>query len=430
MDQSSAGFLTKLRGFFPVVTPRDLIVKKASGSWVTDQVGRSYLDLAGGQFCSVLGHANKRIFRSVKSQFFKGIDTDTSTYSEAALIAVEDLRRIAPEISPRSILLSTGAEANEFALRYAKHISGKSGVLSFSQGYYGQTLGTAAYSTSRVRTKPVVQDSYHFPAPSSPKPRYGGFDEHGSLLMAKEIVRDHGEAIGVAIFEPIVSGGGVLVPSKTFFQELFELLKSSNILTIVDEAQSGYARTGSWFHYQNLGIEPDFVTVAKAIGLGFPVSAVLVNSHTIPQESFLMKHFSSHQNEPLAGSIVSSGIFEIERAGILARNLDRGKEIRNIILDISAENSSIGQPRGAGMLIGFDISDISDEGNLELAMQQGSRFVELCQREGLLIQTCNYGRTVRLLPMYTLKSREIEFFRKALTKAAQVFSTELKDGTI
>jgi 4-aminobutyrate aminotransferase-like enzyme len=81
-------------------------------------------------------------------------------------------------------------------------------------------------------------------------------------------------------------------------------------------------------------------------------------------------------------------------------------------------------------LIGFDISDIRDKGNLELAMERGSRFVELCQREQLLIQTCNYGRTVRLLPMYTLKSGQIEFLRKALTRAADCFSAELKDGLI
>jgi 4-aminobutyrate aminotransferase-like enzyme len=428
--QIKDGFTKTLETFFPVVTPRQLIVKQSSGSWVKDVSGLKYLDLAGGQFCSVLGHANKRVFRAIKSQFFKGVDTDTSTYSEAALGAVRDLRKIAPDISPRSILLSTGAEANEFALRYAKHISGKEGVLSFSQGYYGQTLGTAAYSMSRDRTKPVVSESYHFPAPSSPKPSYGGFDESESLSIAREIIRVHGGTIGVAIFEPIVSGGGMLIPSKAFFQELFRILKESKILTIVDEAQSGYARTGSWFHYQNLEIEPDFVTVAKAIGLGFPVSAVLVNSRTIPQLDFPMKHFSSHQNEPLAGSIVSAGIREIERGGILNRNIVRGLQIRNLILNISKESPSIAKPRGEGMLIGFDISEIKDGGNLELAMKRGARFVELCQRERLLIQTCNYGRTVRLLPMYTLRNREIEFLKKALTKAAIIFTTELKEGII
>lgn len=430
MNHTKTDLLTSFRAFFPVVSPRELIVKQSSGSWVKDTSGVKYLDLAGGQFCSVLGHANKRIFRAVKSQFFKGIDTDTSTYSEAALGAVENLRKIAPEILPRSILLSTGAEANEFALRYAKHISGKEGVLSFSQGYYGQTLGTAAYSMSRDRTKPVVSESHHFPAPSSPKPAYGGFDEHESLAIAREIIRLHGSSIGVAIFEPIVSGGGVLVPSKGFFQELFRILKEAEILTIVDEAQSGYARTGSWFHYQNLDIEPDFVTVAKAIGLGFPVSAVLVNSRTIPQIDFPMKHFSSHQNEPLAGSIVSAGIGEIRRQGILNKNIVRGLQITKIIQRISTENPSIAEPRGEGMLIGFDISDIRDGGNLELATKRGARFVELCQRERLLIQTCNYGRTVRLLPMYTLRSREIKFLKQALTRAATIFTTELKEGII
>jgi acetylornithine/succinyldiaminopimelate/putrescine aminotransferase len=170
--------------------------------------------------------------------------------------------------------------------------------------------------------------------------------------------------------------------------------------------------------------------VAKAIGLGFPVSAVLVNSRTIPQIDFPMKHFSSHQNEPLAGSIVSAGIGEIERLGILNKNIVRGLQIKKIIQRISTENSSIAEPRGEGMLIGFDISDIRDGGNLELATKRGARFVELCQRERLLIQTCNYGRTVRLLPMYTLRSREIKFLKQALTRVATIFTNELKEGLI
>jgi len=303
------------------------------------------------------------------------------------------------------LLLSTGAEANECALKYAKFLKKRNGIVSFSRGYHGLTHGTAAYSMSRDKIRPSLGLSFELRTPTS-FPQSIDPDEEEILNELENILLINGEDIAAVLMEPIISGGGLLFPTKSFFSRVSELCKRFDVYLILDECQTGVARTGQWFDFQNLEIIPDMLVTAKALGAGFPVAALLMNSESISNEEFEMKYFSSHQNEPFSAQIVTYVIERIMKDDLLKRNLQIGEDIRKGLREIELSSEVIQNVRGRGMIMGFDLFQTNKVSSQEM----GDTFVELCENEGLLLQHCNYGKTIRLLPNYCVSDQEIAEF--------------------
>lgn len=385
----------------PVVSFREQVFVSASGSKVTDTEGNAYIDLAGGQFCTVLGHSNPEVADLVGSIARTIQDTDTSSVSQSVLDSALKLRETMPEMNlARFVYLSTGAEAGEFALRYSKFIRKRSGVISFSESYHGQTHGTAAYSMSRDRIRPPVELSFHFPMPN-PEGLAGrpAVSEEQSLSLMGEILDRHAEQISCFLVEPILSGAGVISLSPSFAQRAIELAKQKGLHIIFDECQTGFGRTGNWYFYQELGVVPDFLILGKAIGLGWPVAVVAANGSTIDMKDFEMRHFSSHQNEPFAGEIISFGVDYLQKNNLIPSIKAKGDLLRQQLLEHS---TSMGWPisvRGHGLMVGFDLGENLIESD---GMALGPRFLDRLSEAGILAQTSNYGRTIRLLPDFLI----------------------------
>ena len=155
------------RYMLPVLGFRDIVLVRGQESYVWDADGNQYLDLNSGQFCAVLGHSDPGVARKMQEIAQTLQDTDTSTLTRSVLLAAKQIHDRAPEMNGRILFLSTGAEAVECCLKYAKHIKEKSGVIAFDKAYHGLTHGSAAYSMSRDRIRPPVDHSYGTPAPRS-----------------------------------------------------------------------------------------------------------------------------------------------------------------------------------------------------------------------------------------------------------------------
>ena len=179
---------------------------------------------------------------------------------------------------------------------------------------------------------------------------------------------------------------------------------------IFDECQTGFGRLGEWFYSQKLGIVPDFIVAGKATGLGFPVACVIANGKTIRNKKFVMEHFSSHQNEPFAGELVNYLISRIKKNKLLKRNKKIGNKILNKLIVISRNYPEVINPRGIGLMLAFDISEKID------ARKFGDEFCKDAMKFGLMLQHCNLGKTIRLLPNYTINENEINFFIDNLKK--------------
>ncbi|MBT9568777.1 MAG: aspartate aminotransferase family protein [Thiobacillus sp.] len=424
----NASLLADYRKYMlPVLNFRDIVLVRGQGSYVWDANGARYLDLNSGQFCAVLGHSDPGVSKMMIEISQTLQDTDTSTLTEAVLQAAKKIHDRARGMQARTIFLSTGAEAVECCLKYAKHLKEKSGVISFDKAYHGLTHGSAAYSMSRDRIRPTVEHSYVTPTPRV----FSGDDsaedraeiDHCIEVFRQTIAREKAH-IAAAIFEPIVSGGGFYFPPARYFQAIREICDDNDIFLIFDECQTGFGRTGSWFYYQQLDCVPDFIVCAKAMGMGYPVSCVIANGRTVPHEKFVMEYFSSHQNESYAGALVSHLIDEIEARDLLNANRVTGEALRTRLGEIAAAFPSIRNVRGRGLMCAFDLAVTP---GLD-SKQAGDLFCALAQRNGLLMQHCNMGRTLRLLPNYAASADDFDFFETRLKATLTQFSAMLDEA--
>ena len=406
----------------PVVQFNKRVFCDGQGSFVIDADGNRFLDMSGGQFCAVLGHGNPEVAEKAFSLSQKIVNAGVGFLCDEVLYAAKAVHDICSGMNGRVFFLSTGAEANECCLRYAKQMSGhRSGVISFDVGYHGLSLGTEGYSMGRQYVKPQLKNSYFIKAPVIyDRENAEETDWRSSVEEMEQILRLHHMEIAAAIFEPIVSTGGLLYPPKEFWEAVRDLCDTYHIFLVFDECQTGFGRTDTWFYYQQLGrCIPDFLVCAKGMGLGYPAAMVVFNGNTIHGSDFVMNHVSSHQNDPFGAGLVRFGIQQIDECGYLAGNDRKGRYILEQIRQISREAPMVRNPRMCGLMGGFDL-DFQCSGKKEI-LEKSSEFVETGLEHGLLLQFGNYGRTVRLLPPYSISYDEIDYFIMQLKATVSQF---------
>lgn len=415
---SSSQLLAEYRSYVaPVLAFDKRVITGGCGSYLVDEDGNRYLDMSAGQFCAIMGHGEAELAAKVASLSKGPTNVSVNFLCKEVLHAAKAVHDICPEMNGKVFFLSTGAEANECCLRYAKQMSGhRNGIISFDVGYHGLSLGTEGYSMGRQYVKPSLANSFFIKAPRGHYSENADKAEWQASIheMEKILECSHSE-IAAAIFEPIVSTGGLLYPPKEFWREIRQLCNQYKIFLVFDECQTGFGRTGTWFYYQQLeDCVPDFLVCAKGMGLGYPVSMVVFNGNTFPISSFVMNHVSSHQNDPFGAGLVRFGIQEIEKNGYLTSNLEKGKYILKRLQELARKYPAMQDPRMCGLMGGFDIDFQSTTKN-EL-VEKSRIFCEFGLKNGIILQFGNYGETVRLLPPYSISYEEIDYFVLQLEK--------------
>lgn len=398
MDNSTNNYL------IPVIPFHKQILTRGKGSYVFDTEGKKYLDLNSGQFCTILGHANEELAEHVKRISESIVHTSSGMLAEQVIIAADMLHRISGELKAHSILLSTGAEAVEFAMRYAKHITGKSGMVCFNKGYHGLTLGTQSVTFEGRYAFPQINKIFSVPIP--------GVDNEQECIDAFEkTIKDYGDDIAAVIMEPIVSVGGMLYPSSSYFKIIKEICNKNDILLIFDESQTGFGRTGEWFCYQKMNVIPDMVILSKGIGLGYPVSAVMFNEQLL-ERKITMTHYSSHQNDPMAAGLVQFGIEHIEKEGLLEKNAINGQLFLDKLTALSSARTEYRKPRGVGLMLGLDLYLEGVDNYRSIYSDVYDQMADM----GVLIQGTDGGRVLRFLPDYYISEKEMDMCVDALKK--------------
>lgn len=392
---------------FRVVSYNDFVLDHGDGSWVFDTAGNKYLDLNSGQFCLAFGHNDKELQEVVFKQLGKIYHTNTATLTPEVFKACDDMASITGKKLKKTIFLSTGSEANECAYRYSRFITGKNTIVALKNGYHGLTLGSQQLSVGGIYAKPSNASALFMQ----------DFSTDELVKFFDKIFHETNDDIAAVIVEPILGVGGIIVPPDDFFIELRKICTEKNIILIFDECQTGMARTGKWFAYQGIGVEPDILVAAKSIGAGFPISSVTFNSDYIHEVENKVLHFSSHQNDPLACSIVSYVIDRITRDDILNRNLEMGKYILKCLNELAIKHDILENPRGKGLMLGIDFS----ESFLSSVNNSSKIFTDSLKKEGILLQTICKGKTFRLLPSYVISKSEIDFLIEKLDKVCKVF---------
>jgi 2,2-dialkylglycine decarboxylase (pyruvate) len=384
------------------------ILERGLGSFVWDIDGKKYLDLNCGQFCLCFGHSYPPFIEAVRRQMEKITHTNTNTLSKVVFDSLQRLLDITQGLFQAGILLSTGAEAVEFALRFAKSISKKSKMLSLDCGYHGLSLGSQSVSTGGKWAIPRLPDSFAAPVPRS------GDEVEACLAVAERILDENRDEIAAFIMEPILGAGGMIIPPIEFIQEVRSICDRHNVILIFDECQTGFGRTGKWFCYQTYEVRPDMLVFGKVCGAGFPVSGVLLTEKLAEgMRQGTQTHFSSHQNDPLPAAILLFVIEEMEKHHLLPRIAEAGDLLMREMGDIARRHPALTNPRGIGLMTAFDL----DRNLFADGRNPGAELTNALLADGILIQSINRGMTFRVMPNYFVTQDEIQMFLECLEDA-------------
>lgn len=391
----------------------DEVLVEARGCTLRDADGREILDLAAGMFCCVLGHNHPKFIERITRQTQQLLHTGTQFLSPAVLEAGYKLAKVTPGKLQKSIFLSTGTEANEFAFRLAKAYTGRTGIMGLSRGYYGTSLATKSCSSlgshNLKDSLPTVPETVRLPITPQCAECFSDANRPACgfpCLQSLESWTGDWSNIAAVIVEPVLSAGGMLVPPAGYLKSLSELARRNGALFIVDEAQTGFGRTGKWFAIEHHGVEPDILTISKSIGNGFPVAAVITTAEIADNVvANGLWNLSSHQSDPVAAAAVSAVIDIVEEENLLARALDNGNYFMDRLRELAKRESSIANVRGQGLMIGFDLLPKEADKTAEVV----NEFMFGCRRRGVHLTYGYGGVNFRIIPPLVISRQEIDF---------------------
>jgi len=353
---------------------------RGEGSLVWDSEGNRYLDFFPGWGCNLLGHCPPHVVRAVQEQVATLIHVPNTWHMDVQ-------GQWAKMLSERSFggqafFCNSGAEANEAAIKLAR-LHGKGGrykIITFTGGFHGRTLGALTAT---------AQPKYH----EGLGPLVAGFQYAalGDLEATKKLIDDETCAIMV---EPIQGEGGVRIPPAGFLQGLRKLCDENGLLLIFDEVQTGCGRTGHWFAYQHFGVQPDVMTLAKALCGGIAGGAMLTKPEIAPSLRPGM-HAATFGGNPIAARAGIATLEAIEQDGLLDNAKDLGNLFRRRFTALKQECDVIREVRVAGVMIG-----------IELAVE-GTGVVKECLARKLLVN-CTHSTVIRLLPAMNLSMEQAE----------------------
>jgi len=354
---------------------------KGRGCKVWDDERNEYIDALAGIAVNSLGHCHPRIVKAVQKQSAKLMHISNFYYNEPQ----SDLAEKLAEVSglDRVFFCNSGAEAVEGAIKLARKYSknnGKTGtIISMGNSFHGRTLGTIAMG------KDKYQNGFA-PIPS-------GFErvQFNNVKALENRVNDQTIAI---VMEPIQGEGGIVPVSKEFLQKTRDLADKYDFPLILDEVQTGIARTGKMYAYQNYGITPDIVASAKALGSGFPIGAVLAKEKAADAFDY-GNHGTTYGGNPLACAVALETLNVIEEEGICEKARVRGDYMMQRLRDLSENWDAIKEVRGIGLMIGVELNFPGAEVVVEM-MKRG------------VLSNCASEVVIRLVPPLIISKEEID----------------------
>lgn len=404
-----------------------MIIERAQGSFVYDADGRAILDFTSGQMSAVLGHSHPEIV-SVVSEYAGKLDhLFSGMLSRPVVDLATRLADITPDGLDRALLLSTGAESNEAAIRMAKLVTGKYEIVGFAQSWHGMTgaAASATYSAGRKGVGPAAVGSFAIPAPFLYRPRFerdGAYDYLAELDYAFDLIdRQSSGNLAAFIAEPILSSGGIIELPPGYMAALKRKCEERGMLLILDEAQTGIGRTGTMFACQRDGVTPDILTLSKTLGAGLPLAAVVTSAQIeerAHERGYLF--YTTHVSDPLPAAIGLRVLDVVERDGLVERANVMGERLRNGLLDLMERFECIGDIRGRGLLLGMEI--VKDRRTKEPADELGSKITRECMNLGLsmnIVQLPGMGGVFRIAPPLTVSDEEIDLGLALLGQAIE-----------
>jgi 4-aminobutyrate aminotransferase/(S)-3-amino-2-methylpropionate transaminase len=387
-----------------------VFVERAENALLWDPDGRRYVDFAGGIAVLNTGHRHPRVLEAVRAQLEKVTHTCFQvTGYEPYVELCERLNRLAPGPGPKkTLLMSTGAEAVENAVKIARAHTKRSAVIAFSGGFHGRTLLALALTGKVAPYKagfgPMPPEVFHAPFPNA----LHGVSVDDSIHALEQVFKCdvEPERVAAIIVEPVQGEGGFYVAPKEFMVRLREICDRHGIVFIADEIQSGAGRTGRMFAMEHYGVAGDLTTVAKSIAGGFPVSAV-VGRAEVMDACGPGGLGGTYAGNPVACAAACAVLDVFEQEGILARAETLGRRMTDRLKALAGRHREIAEVRALGAMIAFELCVDGDphRPDADLTKALTARAREL----GLILLSCGvYGNVIRILVPITAEDAVVD----------------------
>jgi acetylornithine/N-succinyldiaminopimelate aminotransferase len=376
MDLSYDEIVGKFEKYiFQTYTRQPIAIKKALGAMVTDVDGTEYIDCVAGIAVNNVGHCHPAVVEAIKRQAEQLIHVSNLYYTEQQAILAEELVTLTK--MDRVFFCNSGTEAVEGALKLARKASGKREFVAAEHAFHGRTRGALSVTHKEKYRKPFE--------PLAP----AVFVPYNDADAIRQAI--NGDTAGV-ILEPIQGEGGVIIPTDDYLKEVREICDETGTLLILDEVQTGFGRTGKWFAREHSGIRADIMTLAKAMGGGFPMGAMLAREDV--EANFVRgDHASTFGGNALSCAAAIANIEVIKKERLIKRSEEMGKYLIQKLKDLNRDY--VREIRGKGLMVGMELSIKCDD------------IVNRARERGVLLN-CTSESVLRFVPPLTITKEQLD----------------------
>jgi 4-aminobutyrate aminotransferase/(S)-3-amino-2-methylpropionate transaminase len=386
-----------------------IVIERGEGATLTDVDGNTFIDFTGGVGCLNVGHAHPRVVEAAQEQLERFSHTDfTIVPYEVYVRLAERLCELAPIEKGKAAFFNAGTEAVENAIKFARSFTGRPAVIAFEGGFHGRTLLSLSMTSKTHPYKaglgPFAPEVYRVPFPNE----YRGPTAAEALAALEQALVTHvaAETVAAIVLEPVQGEGGFVVAPQEFMDGVRRLCDEHGIVMVVDEVQTGFARTGKLFAIEHYSVEPDLITIAKSIAMGLPLSGVIGKAQIMdaPPDSAIG---GTYVGNPVAQAAALAVLDVIGEEDLCARASVLGDQLRERMLAWQQRFPQIGDVRGLGAMLALEL--VEDPETRKPAPRLASAVAEAAAERGLLLLKSGiYSNCIRVLTPLTLSDAELD----------------------
>ncbi|WP_108670752.1 aspartate aminotransferase family protein [Peribacillus acanthi] len=418
------------------------IIQKANGAWLTDIDGNRYLDAMAGLWCVNVGYGREEIAKAAYDQLLDNNYTPLTLSHPSAILLAEKISELL-DGDYVVFFSNSGSEANETAFKIARQYHQQKGqgtrykIVSRYRAYHGNSMGALAatgQAERKYKYEPLAPGFIHVKAPDQYRYNEDGFKDASDLPSVKvvdEIMTwEHSETIAAMILEPIITGGGVIMPPDDYLKGVKEVCEKHGALLIVDEVICGFGRTGKAFGHQHYGVKPDIITMAKGLTSAYmPLSATAVKREVYEEFTKngnydFFRHVNTFGGSPAACAVALKNLEIMERENLFEQSSEMGAILVSELRAKISNHPHVGDIRGVGLLIGIELVEDRNT-KTPLPVDKVNQVIAKCKEQRLIIgkngvTVAGYNNVLTLSPPLNITMEEKDFILAGLTQAIEL----------
>ncbi|WP_371017295.1 aspartate aminotransferase family protein [Pseudalkalibacillus sp. JSM 102089] len=404
-----------------------MVIEKANGAWLTDYEGNQFLDAMAGLWCVNVGYGREELAQATFDQL-KKLSYYPLTHTHAPAIKLAE--KLNEMLGGGYVIFfsNSGSEANETAFKIARQYHEQKGegsrhkIVSRYRGYHGNTMGSLAatgQAQRKYKYEPLGQGFLHVQPPDNYRDQQNQEGQSSAVKAVDDIMTwELSQTVAAMIMEPIITGGGIIMPQQEYMKAVKEICEKHGALLICDEVICGFGRTGKAFGFMNYDVKPDIVTMAKGLTSGYlPLSATAVKEEVY--EAFKGKdsydhfrHINTFGGNPASCALALKNLEIMEQEQLFDRSLRLGDKLKKQLTERLATHPNVGDVRGKGLLVGIEL--VEDKSTKKpLSVSELNKVIAYCKSQGVIIgkngdTVAGYNNVLTMAPPLTIKEKDVD----------------------